>query len=951
MFKKLAILICCGIMATGLLAPHRAEASSIFGGKQTPYEIARREIASSRPTTPAAKARKRLRLNLLDMANQLCQKGQESGITRVAVVAPNGPGECRSRFSNYLADELKGLIGRLNAFQAVVERSQLEEIIRRRNLELSGRFDKSTVASLGKLAGLNGLVLGKLTDLGDSLTLSCDLIWVKNGEVAASSSTDVEKSPVVDALIGDKLSADLTVFVDPAGVPGKLFLDQKVTLLPAERVVFKDLCQGLHKLVVRAACFETMNRDLDLNGDQTLTIKMKPVKQKLYFRVKPPNAEVVINGEPWDIDNAGAGEAELGPGLHRMVVTADGMPAKTREIRMACAPKTVRVDLEKPDHWLRLMVNPPRAVVSLDGQKLITDGTGRWEGRLNEGVHTISALAPKYDPMNLSVDLNQDTDKTINLKPALYMLTVRVRPPSAKVLLDGKELAKVSKGVASGRAAVGDHVLLVTEPGFQDESRQIKVDGASQQEVELKPKPVNLVLELKTPGAEVMLDGKPLKIGQDGRWKGSLKPGEYTVTAKAPHHKPGSWRLDLRKDHLQALELSAADYPLTVKFTPGGAMVKLDGDELPLEGPGLAKAPVPFGDHKLVVSAQGHEPESRKIRITGPAEHSFQLKPLPREVSLKVSTPGAKLLIDGKAVTLDQNGHWKGRLASGPHKVVVSAPHFEDRTLDMNLTGDLNKTIDLAAQKYMVKLKVKPASAVVEVDGERLSPGQGGLFQANLESGKHRLKVTAPGHAPLEEPLDVAGDMEKKIALTQAPLDLEVQAIREGALGVPTQMREGDKLRTGAGYALAFKASSDCHVYVFQVDSGGQAWTLFPNPEWSKGENPVRGGRWYWIPSQDEWIEMAGDPGREKFIILASRKKPDKIDALHQKLLKVPPADSLGRDQLTRSIEGEIKMRSPGRVRPAKYGNLSHAGKKIETGRILEVTGADAVYRLGVIHR
>ena len=952
MFNRLAILISFCVVATCFAAlPGPAEAGPLFGGKKTPYDLARRDIESTRPQTPAGKARKRLRLSLLDLADQLCKKGQESGITRVAVVAPNGPGDCRSELSNFLADELKGLIGRLNAFQAVVERRRLEEIVRRRNIELSGRFDKSTVASLGKLAGLNGLVLGKLTDLGDSLTLSCDLIWVKNGEVAASASTDVEKSPLVDALIGRKLLADLTIFVDPAGVSGRLFLDQEETRLPAERVVFKDLCQGLHKLVVRASCFETLSRDLDVTGDQSLTIKMKPVSQKLYFRVKPPNAEVVINGEPWDVDAAGSGAAELGPGLHRLVVTADGKPSKTREIRMGCAPKVVRIDLDKPDHWLRLMVNPPLAKVSLDGQKLVTDGAGRWEGRLDEGMHTISANAQKFDPVNLSLDLKQDTDKTINLKPALYMITVRVRPPSARVLLDGKELPKVTKGVSSGRAAVGDHILLVTEPGFQDASRQIKIDGASQHQVQLTPQPVNLVLEVKTPGAEVMLDGKPVKPDQGGIWKGRLKPGEYTVTAKATNHKPGSWRLDLRKDHLQVLELSPEEYPLTVKFQPDGAKVKLDNEELPLEAPGLAKAPAAFGDHELTVSAQGFAPQSRKIRITGPAEHGFKLTPLPRQVSLKIPTPGAKLLIDGKEINLDENGEWKGRLGSGPHKLTVSAPHFEERTLDINLAGDLSKTIDLAAKKYQVKLLVKPATARVVLDGQKLPRGEGGMYLAELEPGGHDLTVSASGYATHREKLDVAGGLEKKIALKQAPLNLEVQAIREGALGVPAQMKEGDNLRTGAGYALAFKASADCHVYVFQVDSKGQAWTLFPNPEWSRGNNPVKPGRWYWIPSQDEWIEMAGDPGREKFIILASRKLPGKVDALNKKLLKVPPADSMARDNITRSIEGEIKMRSPGKVRPAKYKNLTHSGKKIETGRILEVSGADAVYRLGVMHR
>lgn len=73
----------------------------------------------------------------------------------------------------------------------VVERAQLEEVMKEQKLGLSGAVDSGTAADIGKLAGARLLVLGNVIQLGKSYQLTSKLVDAQTGEMLASEIAEV----------------------------------------------------------------------------------------------------------------------------------------------------------------------------------------------------------------------------------------------------------------------------------------------------------------------------------------------------------------------------------------------------------------------------------------------------------------------------------------------------------------------------------------------------------------------------------------------------------------------------------------------------------------------------------------------------------------------------------------------------------------------------------------
>ncbi|MDD2805626.1 MAG: CsgG/HfaB family protein [Elusimicrobiales bacterium] len=73
----------------------------------------------------------------------------------------------------------------------IIERAQIEEVMKEQKLGLSGAVDSETAAQIGKLAGAKLLVLGNVIQMGNSYQLTSKLISAETGEMIASEITEV----------------------------------------------------------------------------------------------------------------------------------------------------------------------------------------------------------------------------------------------------------------------------------------------------------------------------------------------------------------------------------------------------------------------------------------------------------------------------------------------------------------------------------------------------------------------------------------------------------------------------------------------------------------------------------------------------------------------------------------------------------------------------------------
>ena len=95
----------------------------------------------------------------------------------------------------------------------VVERAQLNEMLREQDLALSGRLDESSAIEIGKLLGVQYVVTGQATDIVGNLRMDIRAIDVETSEIVAvlkMSNRTTELLSVVVAL-ADEFGAQLNL--------------------------------------------------------------------------------------------------------------------------------------------------------------------------------------------------------------------------------------------------------------------------------------------------------------------------------------------------------------------------------------------------------------------------------------------------------------------------------------------------------------------------------------------------------------------------------------------------------------------------------------------------------------------------------------------------------------------------------------------------------------------
>jgi len=118
---------------------------------------------------------------------------------------PHSDGSC-SETSNYIVDELVLSIFTETQNLQIVERSQLQAVFDELALNQSGMVDLSSANELGKVLGVEALVVGSVTTLGDQLRIFARLIDTETGTVFAGAATTVLNTDTIKALAGNRTS-------------------------------------------------------------------------------------------------------------------------------------------------------------------------------------------------------------------------------------------------------------------------------------------------------------------------------------------------------------------------------------------------------------------------------------------------------------------------------------------------------------------------------------------------------------------------------------------------------------------------------------------------------------------------------------------------------------------------------------------------------------------------
>jgi tRNA A-37 threonylcarbamoyl transferase component Bud32 len=161
-----------------------------------------------------------------------------------------------------------------------------------------------------------------------------------------------------------------------------------------------------------------------------------PATRRFVLTGLPAGAVVTYHEHNHPAGVAGRVRLELPPGPQFVLVKAPGYLDWEGEIAADEKISEATVPLEQvPPHSVRFTGLPAQAQLKIGGKTVVADGSGAAVVELRSGSVTLTASAPKYQNLELAVDILPGTEN--------YPLEMKKLPPPAEVLVklsDGSEL-------------------------------------------------------------------------------------------------------------------------------------------------------------------------------------------------------------------------------------------------------------------------------------------------------------------------------------------------------------------------------------------------------------------------------------------------------------------------------------------------------------------------------
>ncbi len=84
----------------------------------------------------------------------------------------------------------------------VVEREKMEQVMEELAKSFSGMIDSATATEIGKMLGVEAIIVGTVADMGDSVDLRARLVDVEKGAAITAAQIAVNKNPTITGLLG-----------------------------------------------------------------------------------------------------------------------------------------------------------------------------------------------------------------------------------------------------------------------------------------------------------------------------------------------------------------------------------------------------------------------------------------------------------------------------------------------------------------------------------------------------------------------------------------------------------------------------------------------------------------------------------------------------------------------------------------------------------------------------
>ncbi|HEV2964491.1 MAG TPA: FlgO family outer membrane protein [Candidatus Angelobacter sp.] len=140
------------------------------------------------------------------LSTRLADNIAKSGKKSVAVVDFTNLGGEVIELGRFLAEEFSvALAQKANGFD-VIDRTYLKAILQEHKLAATGIIDPLTARKLGQIAGVEMLVTGSITPLGDTVRVSVKVLDTATAKVIGAATGDIPKTKAVEELLGRNIA-------------------------------------------------------------------------------------------------------------------------------------------------------------------------------------------------------------------------------------------------------------------------------------------------------------------------------------------------------------------------------------------------------------------------------------------------------------------------------------------------------------------------------------------------------------------------------------------------------------------------------------------------------------------------------------------------------------------------------------------------------------------------
>ena len=186
-----------------------------------------------------AQAQNEPKIELKKLADDLTQQIKEKGNKRLAVASFTDMQNYETELGRYLAQQFSNVLIR-NGLD-VVDRSRIDVLMNENKMSAKGLLDPATQAKLGKLAGIEIIIVGSTTPLDKTVELTISAIDITRGSSIAATDGAITRTEAINNLLRSNVGKENGSIHDSPFVPmtpnqdvGSALMGDKKLDLPKE---------------------------------------------------------------------------------------------------------------------------------------------------------------------------------------------------------------------------------------------------------------------------------------------------------------------------------------------------------------------------------------------------------------------------------------------------------------------------------------------------------------------------------------------------------------------------------------------------------------------------------------------------------------------------------------------------------------------------------------------